>query len=99
MDASKIETPVELILLDEELIQRQPPESQHLWHVVMAFVHQLLGTIAELRQTIASLNQTNLALKAENQKLKQARKTPRNSSVPPSTEHPHAKPKSSRLPT
>ncbi len=47
----------------------------------------------------ASLNQTILALQTENQKLKQARKTPRNSSVPPSTEHPHAKPKSSRLPT
>ena len=53
----------------------------------------------ELRLTIATLNQNILALKAENQELNQARKTPRNSSVPPSTTHPHAKPKSSRLPT
>ena len=70
-----------------------------MWHIVVAFVHQLLGSIAELRQTIASRNQTILALQAENQKLKQARKTPQNSSVPPSTTHPHAKPKSSRQTT
>ena len=99
MDASKIQTPVELIMLDQELIARQPPESQHLWHIVMAFVQQLLGSIGELRQTIASLNQNILALQAEIQKLKRPRKTPQNSSVPPSTTHPHAKPKSSRQPT
>ena len=99
MVASKIETPVELILLDQKLIQRQPPDSLHLWQIVMAFVQPLLGSIGELRQTIATLNQNNLALKSENRKLKQARKTARNSSVRPNTEHPHAKPKSSRLPT
>ena len=99
MDASTIETPAELIMLDQELIERQPPQTRHLWMVVMAFVQQLLGSIAELRQTIASRDQTILTLRAEIQKPKQARKTPRNSSVPPSTEHPHAKPKSSRLPT
>ena len=65
MDASKIETPVELIILDQELITRQPPESQHLWQIVMAFVQQLLGSNGELRQTIASLNQTILDLQAE----------------------------------
>ena len=92
MDASTLETPAELISLDQELIERQPPQTRHLWLVVMAFVQQLLGSIDELRKTIASLNQNILALKSENQKLKQARKTPRNSSVPPSTEHPHAKP-------
>ena len=99
MDASTSETPAELILLDQELIERQPPQTRHLWVVVMAFVQQLLGNIGDLWKTIATLNQTILALKSEIQKLKQARKTPRNSSVPPSTEHPHAKPKSSRLPT
>ena len=99
MDASKIETPVESILLDQELIERQSPESQHWWRIIMAFVQQLLGSNAELRQTIASLNQIILALKSEIQELKQARKTPRNSSVPPSTEHHHGKPKSSRQPT
>ncbi len=65
----------------------------------MAFVQQLLATMEELRQTIATLNQTILTLQAEILTLKQGRKTPRNSSVPPSTEHPHAKPKSSRQPT
>lgn len=51
--------------LTEELIARQPPESQ-------AIIRLLLAKIAELE---ARLN-----------------KTPRNSSLPPSTEHPHAKP-------
>ena len=83
MDAPKIQTPVELIILDQELIARQAPESQHLWQIVMAFVQQLLGSNGELRQMIASLNQTILNLQAENQQLKQARKTPLNSSVPP----------------
>ena len=99
MDASTIETPAELISLDQELIERQPPETRHLWMVVMAFVQQLLASIAELRTTIASLKQTISAQQAEIQKLKRPRKTPQNSSVPPSTTHPHAKPKSSRLPT
>ena len=99
MDASKIQTPVELITLDKELIERQPPETRHLLLVVMAFVQQLLARIDELLQTLATRDQTIVVQQAEIQKLKQARKTPRNSSVPPSTEHPHAKPKSSRLPT
>ena len=94
MDASKIDTPAELILLDQDVIERQPPETRRLWMVVMAFVQQWLATMEELRQTIATLNQTILTLQTENQQLKQGRKTPRNSSVPPSTEHPHTKPKS-----
>lgn len=52
-------------LVTEDLIARQPPESQ-------AIIRLLLAKIAELE---ARLN-----------------KTPRNSSLPPSTEHPHAKP-------
>jgi transposase len=52
-------------LVTEELIARQPPESQ-------AIIRLLLAKIAELE---ARLN-----------------KTPRNSSLPPSSEHPHAKP-------
>ena len=87
------------LTLDKELIERQPPETRHLLLVVMAFVQQLLARIDELLQTIATRDQTIVVQQAEIQKLKQARKTPRNSSVPPSTEHPHAKPKSSRLPT
>ena len=56
MDASTIETPAELISLDQELIERQPPETRHLWVVVMAFVQQLLGNIGDLWKTIATLN-------------------------------------------
>jgi transposase len=55
--------------ITEELIGRQPAESQ-------AIIRLLLAKIAELE---ARLNQT-----------------PRNSSLPPSSEHPHAKPPSER---
>jgi transposase len=47
-----------------------------------AIIRLLLGRIAEQERRIA-------ALEAE---LASSRKTPRNSSLPPSTEHPHAKP-------
>ena len=40
------ETPVGLILLEQELIERQPPETRQLWWVVMAFVPQLLASTA-----------------------------------------------------
>lgn len=52
-------------LVTEELIARQPPESQ-------AIIRLLLAKIAELEARLG--------------------KTPRNSSLPPSSEHPHAKP-------
>ena len=53
------------VLIDEELIRRQPPEAQ-------AIIRLLLAKIAELE---ARLN-----------------RTPRNSSLPPSSEHRHARP-------
>src|SRR4030067_140075 len=47
---------------------------------VRAFAQSLLATITELEARIAE--------------LERGRKTPQNSSLPPSTEHPHAKPPS-----
>jgi transposase len=50
---------------------------------------QLRAENAELRAENAQLRAENAELRAE---LKAARKTPQNSSLPPSTQHPHAKP-------
>jgi transposase len=54
--------------ITEEVIARQPPESQ-------AIIRLLLSELEKLRAELAGI-----------------KKTPRNSSLPPSSEHPHAKP-------
>jgi transposase len=59
--------------ITEEIIARQPPESQ-------AIIRLLLAEIAKLEARI--------------EELERGRKTPQNSSLPPSTVHPHAKPAS-----
>lgn len=69
-------------LVTEETIARQPPEAQ-------AIIRILLARIAEQDRRIAALETEVAALKDE---LAAVRKTPWNSSLPPSTEHPHAKP-------
>jgi len=56
------------VLISEEVIARQPPESQAILRILLAKISALEAEIAALK------------------------KTPRNSSLPPSTEHPHAKP-------
>ena len=101
MENSQLQTPVELISIDQTLIDSQPPESRRLLQIVMALVQQLLDLVSELHGTIATLKQTIANLQQELNEAKQPRKTSRNSSIPPSTEHPHAKPKSksSREPT
>ena len=63
------------LLVTEEMIARQPPESQ-------AIIRLLLARIAEQDRRITALEAEVAALK----------KTPRNSSLPPSSQHPHAKP-------
>ena len=57
-----------------------PPElDAEMTPAVRAFVQSLLATIADQEARIAE--------------LERGRKTPQNSSLPPSTQHPHAKPK------
>lgn len=59
-----------------------PPELEaEMTPAVKAFVLSLLGQIDDLKKQVAELTD------------KVEKLTPRNSSVPPSTEHPHAKPK------
>jgi len=65
-----------------------PPELEaEMTPAVRAFVEVLLARISQLETDM-------VLLKAENARLKaQLGKTPQNSSLPPSTQHPHAKPK------
>src|SRR4051812_26667787 len=73
-------------LVTEEAIARQPPEAQ-------AIIRVLLARIAVQDRRIAALEAEVAALKSE---LAGVKKTPRNSSLPPSTEHPHARPPRNR---
>ena len=69
------------IVVTEEIIARQPPEAQ-------AIIRALLAQIARMQSRIAKLE-------AEVEELRRQVKgaTPQNSSLPPSAQHPHAKPK------
>lgn len=70
------------VLVTEDVIARQTPEAQTI-------IRLLLSRIAEQDRRIAALEAEVAALKQE---LAGVKKTPRNSSLPPSAEHPHAKP-------
>jgi transposase len=67
-------------VVTEEIIARQPPEAQAIIRLLLA--------------RIASLEAENAELKARIEELERRVKgrTPQNSSLPPSTQHPHARP-------
>jgi hypothetical protein len=74
------------IKVTEEVIARQPAEAQ-------AIIRALLAQNAALTEHVAALNEQVAALKREVAELKdRLGKSPQNSSLPPSTQHPHAKP-------
>ena len=57
-------------------------------------VRSLLEELTALRNEVRELREENVKLHEENTRLRERLgMTPRNSSLPPSTEHPHAKPK------
>ncbi len=67
-------------VITEEVIARQPPEAQAIIRLLLARIAELEAENAELRARIEELE-------------RQAKgKTPQNSSLPPSTQHPHARP-------
>jgi transposase len=63
--------------ITEELIARQPPESQAIIRLLLAQIAELSARVAELEARLG--------------------KTPQNSSLPPSAQHPHAKPPQKKL--
>ncbi len=66
--------------ITEEIIARQPPEAQAIIRLLLARIAELEAENAELRARIEELE-------------RQAKgKTPQNSSLPPSSQHPHARP-------
>ena len=67
-------------VVTEEIIARQPPESQ-------AIIRLLLARIAAQEAEIATLK-----ARIEELERQVKGKTPQNSSLPPSTQHPHARP-------
>lgn len=75
-----------MLPISVEQLAALPPEVRE---VVQALIDHYEGQLAVLRVENASLRAENDALRSE---LAQAKKTPRNSSLPPSTEHPHVKP-------
>jgi transposase len=67
-------------VITDEIIGRQSPEAQAIIRALLAKVAAMEAEIAELKARIEALE-------------RQAKgKTPQNSSLPPSTQHPHAKP-------
>jgi len=64
----------------EEIIARQPPEAQAIIRLLLARIAVLEAEIEELRRQVAELQRQGKG------------KTPQNSSLPPSTQHPHARP-------
>jgi transposase len=74
----------------EELIARQPPEAQAIIRALLAQVAALTKAAADLRQQAADLKRQVADLEAR------LNKSPQNSSLPPSTQHPHAKPASTK---
>jgi transposase len=71
-------------VVTEEIIARQPPEAQAIIRLLSARIAELEAENAELRARIEQLE-------------RQAKgKTPQNSSLPPSSQHPHARPQPPR---
>ena len=71
-----------------------PPKFRALLEAVIGqFEQRIAGLVAELATVKAELATTTAELAKAKAELAAAKRTPRNSSVPPSTEHPHAKPK------
>jgi transposase len=70
--------------ITEEILARQPPEGQAIIHALLAENATLKAEVAELRAEIEGLRRQVKG------------KTPQNSSLPPSTQHPHARPQPPR---
>jgi transposase len=67
-------------VVTEEIIARQPPEAQAIICLLLARIAELETQVGELRARIEELERQVKG------------KTPQNSSLPPSTQHPHARP-------
>jgi transposase len=71
-------------VVTEEIIARQPPEAQAVIRLLLAKTVELEAQVEELRARIEELERQGKG------------KTPQNSSLPPSTQHPHARPRPPR---
>lgn len=67
--------------IPEDVITRQPPEAQ-------AIIRALMAQAAELKSQVIGLQAEVAALRLESGKYN---RTPQNSSLPPTTQHPHSR--------
>lgn len=74
------------LLVTEDAIARQPPEAQAIIRLLLTRIERQDRRIAELEARVEEL-ESRLG------------KTPQNSSLPPSSQHPHARPASLRQPS
>lgn len=66
------------LFVTEDVIARQPPEAQAIIRLLLAKIDELTAQVAQLTARV--------------EELERGRKSPQNSSLPPSTQHPHARP-------
>ena len=72
------------LVVTEEIIARQPPEARAIIRLLLARIAELQAQLEELRARIEELQRQGKG------------RTPQNSSLPPSTQHPHARPQPPR---
>ena len=75
--------------ITEEQIASWPPDAQAVVRLLMAEIAALRLEVAELRTEATELRAENVDLKKRLERH-EGPKTPQNSSLPPSTQHPHA---------
>jgi len=81
------------INVTEEVIARQPAEARAIIRALLAQNAALTAQVAAVTEKNALLTEQVASLKREVAELKdRLGKSPQNSSLPPSTQHPHAKP-------
>ncbi len=79
------------VAVTEGIIARQPPEAQAIIRLLLAKIAAMEAENAELRARIEKLT-----VRIEELERQSKGKTPQNSSLPPSSQHPHARPQPPR---
>lgn len=95
--------------IPQHLVDEMSPAMREFFNRVLARVDQLTLEVAQLKAENQQLRSENQQLRRENTRLRQENaelreqlsgpQTPQNSSLPPSTQHPHARPNGRKPPS